>query len=354
LRPKGYFAIATLLYYLRMRKSEQFVSTLAATILLLFVVAPGVSAQTDPRNPAMASQRFDRDKEALYAIFTDNRRSTSPAQRQRAYEAARKLLLRYGGDHDSYESEAKKFVADFEKEVSQSQLYIVYSEKNYAKTFELGRPLLKNDPDNFFVLGVLAEAGYENALAGNSSLNEETIDYLRRAIKLLEAGMPAKADPFKSVDMAGGFLNLGLGWFLKDKAPVEAAAAFGKAVQAKSPYHNDPLTYYRLGVTILKGEFAQLSAEYNETYGTKPSSAEQQAMLERILQAGGRAIDAYARAIALSDPKGVSVAAGQTQFTPEFRGKVLEQLTALYKNLHNDSDAGLDELISSVLAKRIP
>ncbi len=56
------------------------------------------------------------------------------------------------------------------------------------------------------------------------------------------------------------------------------------------------------------------------------------------------AIDAYARAIALSTK-------------PEQqngRTKMLTQLTQLYKNFHNGSEAGLEELIAAVLAKPLP
>jgi hypothetical protein len=307
-----------------------------------------------PENPAMTGQRFDRDKETLYAIFSENKRGLSPEQQQRAYGAAKEYVRRYGGDENTYSKEARKFVTAFEGEIKHDEVYAAYNLKNYAKAFELGRPVLKTQPEDFFVLGVLAEAGYENALAGNSTLNDETIDYLRKAIQLLEAGKVSKADPFKSVDAASGFLNLARGWFLKDKSPVEAAAAFRRAVQPKSPYETDPLTHYRLGVAILKGEFAQLSTEYNEKFGAKGASPEQQAMLERISQVGARAIDAYARAVALSDPKRSVAVATNPQFTPEFREKVLAQLIALYKTFHNNSDAGLNELIQGALAKPPP
>src|SRR6185295_17047683 len=121
--------------------------------------------------------------------------------------------------------------------------------------------------------------------------------------------------------------------------------AFAKAVQPNSPYEKDALVYYRLGISILKGEFAQLSAEYNEKYGSKLASPEQQAMFERINRQGERAIDAFARAVALSNPKPQAAdATNQPQFTPEFRSRVLAQLTSLYKSRHNNSDAGLNEL----------
>jgi hypothetical protein len=38
----------------------------------------------------------------------------------------------------------------------------------------------------------------------------------------------------------------------------------------------------------------------------------------------------------------------------EARGKILVQLTTLYKNFHNNSDEGLNELIAGVLSKPIP
>lgn len=155
----------------------------------------------------MASQRFDRDKETLYAIFSENKRGPSPEQQKRAYGAAREYVRKYGGDSDTYAKEARKFVTDFEKVATQYEVFNAYTRKNFAKSFELGRPVLKADPENFFMLGVLSEAGYENALAGNASLNEETIDYLRRAIKLVEARKVTKADPFKSLDAAAVFLT---------------------------------------------------------------------------------------------------------------------------------------------------
>jgi hypothetical protein len=190
-------------------------------------------------------------------------------------------------------------VNEYERGARDYEVFRAYGAKNYAKAFELGRSLLKKEPEDFFLLATLTEAGYDNALAGDVSLNTETADYARRAISLLETGKVTKADPFKSMEIAQGFLNSTLGWVLKDQAPVEAAAAFFKAVKTDSPYRTDPAIYHRLGVAILKGEFAQLSVEYNERYGAKPPSAEQTAMFERLQHVVTRALDAYARAVAL-------------------------------------------------------
>lgn len=336
-----------------MRESGQFFVAVIAITLLSFASAASVSAQNpmSPVNPPMASERFDNDRETLYGLFSANKRGLSPEQRERAYLAAREFMRRYGGDDDTYTKEAKSFIADYERGTKQYELYTAYSSKNFEKAFERGRVLLKNEPENFFVLSVLSEAGYENAQAGKATFNDETVDYLRRAIQLVETGKLSTVEPFKSIPAADGFLHLALGWFLKDKAPREAASAFTKAVQPQSPYETDALVYYRLGVAILKGEFAELSIEYNENFGAKRESPEQRVMFERIARAGDRAVDAFARSVALSDPKRP---AGETRITPEFRDRVLAQLTALYKSLHNDSDAGLSELVAGVLSKPMP
>ena len=67
-------------------------------------------------------------------------------------------------------------------------------------------------------------------------------------------------------------------------------------------------------------------------------------MLQRITHLIERTIDAYARAVALSTKPEQK----------EARDKILAQLTALYKNVHNNSDAGLNELIATVLSKPMP
>ncbi len=312
--------------------------------VLLFGLTGSSSAQSDPRNPVMASRTTDDLKDRLFAQFIEYKRSLNPEERRLAYPAAKDYLRKFGGEGDSNAREAQKFVTEYERVFSNRDVFTAYTAKNYAKAFELGRPHLKTDPDDFFVLGTLSEAGYENALAGNATLNEESVDYTRRAIKILEAGKLAQADPFKSMDVARGFLYSTLGWFVKDQAPVEAAAAFLKAAQSNSPYHTDPSVYHRMGVAILKGEFAQLSNEYNDKYGAKQSSGEQQAMLGRVIHTAERAIDAYARAVALST----------TPEQQEARAKILAQLTVLYRNFHNNSEDGLSDLIANVLTKPLP
>ena len=80
-------------------------------------------------------------------------------------------------------------------------------------------------------------------------------------------------------------------------------------------------------------------------------------MLGRINKLAIQALDAYARAVALSDPArqdGKALEAGSAKLAPELRAKILEQLTALYKSFDNNSEEGLKELIATVLSKPLP
>jgi hypothetical protein len=317
---------------------------MAAALLSVFAV--GVCAQI---NPPMVDQQRDAEKEDYFAHFNELKRMPLPDNQRRAYEAAVEYLKRFEGDNDPDARMVRKFVTEYERAARQYEILNRYKAKDYAGTFELGRAVLVHDSENFFILSILTEAGFDNAQAGNASLNEATLDYAKRAIQMVEGGKVTKAEPFKNLEAARGYLNAAVGTLLREKSPAEAAPAYRKAVQSDSLYRTDPLTYHRLGVSILRGEFAQLSKEYNEKYGKQPPSAAQQALLERINQLGRQAIDAYARAVALSDP-----AAGRPQFPPEMKNKILEQLTALYKSFHNNSAAGLTELIATVLSQPLP
>ena len=299
---------------------------------------------TSPSNPTMTSGYNDNDKEAVYARFNDYKRNPDPNQQQYAYPAAKAYLLRWGGENDSETKEVRRFVIEYERAMHGRQMHDAYDAKDYAKVFEIGRPAVKSDAENFQGFSLMVEAAYDNAMAGKSGFVAEATDYARNAIKLLESGKVTKPEPFKNMEIARGYLNFVLGWFVKDEKPAEAAAAFMKAVKPDSPFHTDPSAYHRLGIAILKGEFAQLSTEYNQKFGGQQSSPEQTAMLNRIQHLVEQTIDAYARAVALSTKPEQK----------EARDKILAQLTALYKNFHNNSDAGLEELISTVLSKPMP
>jgi len=316
-----------------------FIVTIATALLLA-----SSSATFAQRNPTMTSQRDDADRENLYAKFVENKKLPLPERQRTAYDAAKEYLKRYDHGGDEHAPDLRRFVGEYEKVMHDFEVYSLYADKKYLKAFEAGRGILEKDNEDFYVLAVLTEAGFDSAQAGDASLNDEAIGYARRAIELLEANKVKKTDPFANKEIGRGFLNFAVAWFVRTKSPADAAAALVNAAKADSPYKTNPLTYNLLGNAILKGEYAKVSAEYNEKFGNKPPSPEQQAMLAQIMQLGERAIDAYARAVALTT----------SPEQQEGRAKMLAQLTSLYKSFHNNSDAGLTELIAGVLSKPLP
>jgi hypothetical protein len=309
--------------------------------IFLLALASIASAQ---RNPTMPSQLTDSEKDTLYTRFSEHKKVPIAERQKLAYEAAREYVDRFSADGGPHLPEMRKFVSEYEKAIRSYALHEAYKAKKYAKAFEIGRENLKKDPENFYVLATLTQAGYDNSQTADSTLNEETIKYAKSAIAVLDSGKLTQHDPFANAADAEGFLNFALGWFLRDQSPVEAAASLTRATKAGTRYKDDPLTYNLLGIAILKGEYAQIAAEYNAKFGNKPPSPEQQAAWEKLVQTGGRVIDAYARAVALSTKPEQA----------EGRAKMLARLTALYKNFNNNSDAGLNELIAGVLSKPLP
>jgi hypothetical protein len=312
---------------------------ITATVLL--VLTATASAQ---RNPTMPTQMSDTDKEQLYTRFAENKKVPSSDRQRLAYEDAKDYVRRFGNDVDPHLAEVRRFVTEYERVMKNYVVHEAYAAKKYAKTFEIGRATLKKEPGNFYVLATLVEAGYDSAQSGDATLNEETIGYARQAIDIVDAGKLTTFAPFANVEDAVGFLNFALGWFLRTQSPVEAAQALTEAARSGSRFKDDPLTYNLLGIAILKGEYAQVAADYNTKFGNKPPSPEQQAMWERIAKLGDRVIDAYARAVALSTRPDQA----------EAKAKMLAQLTSLYKSFHNNSDAGLNDLIATVLTKPLP
>ena len=303
--------------------------------------APPIS----PVNPTMSGTYIDNDRESLYAKFNDYKRNPNPEQQRFAYPTAKEFLRLWGGENRPEVKEVRAWVIEYERQMHQNTLFAAYNAKDYAKTFTLGRPMVKGDPEYFFALAIMTEAGYDNSMAGSKNLDTETAEYARQAIALLEAGKVTKPDPFKSMDIARSFLNFALATMVKDEAPEEAAVAYAKALKVPdNPYAKDPIAYHRMGIAIYKGQLAPLSNEYNEKFGGKQSSAEQTAMMYKLMKLADQAVDAYARAVALMDK-------------PEHknaRAQALAQLTTLYKAFHNGSEEGLNDLIAGVLAKPMP
>src|SRR6185436_6984261 len=141
------------------------------TGLLLLASFVNVAAQI---NPTMPSQINDSERESLYSRFSENKKVPISERQRQAYEAAKEYINRFNESTDKYLPEMRRFVSEYEKVLRQYDLYTNYTSKNYVKVFEMGRSILTADPDNFYVLSVLSEAGYDESRSGKTALDDES------------------------------------------------------------------------------------------------------------------------------------------------------------------------------------
>jgi len=314
---------------------------LLSLILAAFVLGAFASfalaqetAQTKPQ---------DEEKTELYRKYYEGAKGGAEQQKV-SYDIAREYLKKFGGEEDQYVTAVRKWVAKYEAATRLVDFNQAVAAKDYTKTFTVGRQILEQEPENFPILLQLVQAGVLNARAGNNSLNTETIALARKSLQLVDSNKVTDPAPMASIDDVRGFLNFSLASLLQETAPVEATAAFLRAVKDGGAYKTDPTTYFLLGATIYNAEYQPLAAEYGEKYAGKDETPESKAMLERANAIASRAIDAMARAVALATKPEQK----------ELKGKWLSQLTDIYKDFHGGSDAGLNELVATVLSKPMP
>jgi len=315
----------------------QLLSLILAALLLGAFTSIALAQETAPAKPP------DEEKTELYRKYYEGAKG-SPEQQKVAYDIAREYLKKCGGDEDQYVTAVRKWVAKYEAATRVVDFNQAVAAKDYTKTFTVGRQLLEQEPENFPILLQLVQAGVLNARAGNKSLNTEAIALARKSLQLVDSKKVTDPAPMASIDDVRGFLNFSLASLLQETAPVEAIAAFQRAAKEGGAYKTDPTTYFLLGGTIYNSEYQPLAAEYSAKYAGKDETPESKAMLERANAIGNRAIDAMARAVALATKPEQK----------DLKAKWLAQLTDIYKDFHNNSDAGLNELVATVLSKPLP
>jgi hypothetical protein len=316
--------------------------SLILAALLLGAFAPIALAQE-----STATKPSEEEKTALYTKYYEGAKGNAE-QKKVAYEVAKEYLKKFGSEEDQYVVAVRKWIAKYEADTRATTRFAEFNQavaaKDHPKTFTAGRQILEQEPENFKVLLLMVNAGLLNARAGNKSLDTETIAMTRKTLQLVDSNKVTDPAPMASIADVRGFLNFSLGELLQVTAPAEAKAAFLQAIKDGGAYKTDPPTYFQLGATIYNAEYQPLAAEYSEKYTGKDETPESKAMLERANAIGARAIDAMARAVALATK-------------PEYKdakAKWLAQLTDIYKDFHNNSDAGLNDLIATVLSKPLP
>lgn len=202
-----------------------------------------------------------------------------------------------------------------------------------ADAFRLGAAWLEKNPDDVDVMRRLAVVGLNEAIKGNDKFVKQGNTYGGKAIEILEADRrPASTAPadwaeyktkwMPAIYREAGFLAMSSG----DRATAKARLL--KAAELKNP---DPAVYAYIG-QMNDEEYAEMA----KAYQAMPAGAEKQARLKEVEAQMDRAIEYYARAIAVAGDK------------PEYanlRTQVRAGLEEYYKFRHNGSTNGLQQLI---------
>ena len=284
--------------------------------------------------PALAQSKecSDEFKSTTYQKWWDNRKEHQDV----AYQAAKEYLATCTTE-DQYSKALAKFVKDYDEQsksvANGSQFNEAVQKKNYPEQLRLGKELLATDPDNPAVNIILGVAGL-----GDPNLLNESAQYAKKAIALIEAGKPFA--PLASKDQALAYLNYVLAKAAVKSNPTEAIPYLLKAAKFDSDLKKNPQLYLELAGAYAEGPQAKLTDEYNAKVGPdKTETPESKLVLANLNQVIDRQIDALARATALAD------AANKKTF--------MDELTKLYK-YRNNSEAGVNELVASVLSKPLP
>jgi hypothetical protein len=306
-------------------------------MLVLFVFTLGNSLVLAQEQPQMSEE-----KRADYSKYYEKRKGSEEDQKV-AYQLAQEFLKKYGTDDDQYTKAVRTFVTKYEEGIKKYDFNQAMTSKNYAKAMEVGREILKTEPENVLVQIQMVQAASQLQKTGNAAAGAEGLSLAKNALQLLEAGKgPDKATP-KEIEDNKAYLNYAIGSFLVKDNPTEAQPYLLNAAKSNF-YKSDAQTHYLLGTAIINGEYQTVLKDYNEKYKDKPESPEQKAAFENALKVGQKGVDSMARAVALSTKP-------EQQ---EFKKQLLTQLTEIYKDLHQGSDAGLNELIAGALSKPLP
>jgi hypothetical protein len=312
---------------------------LAMTALPAFALT---TASALTREKAAIAQTDEEAKAALYKKFTESIKTDQKA----AYETGKEYIAKYPAE-DQYSNYVKKWVAAYEKAIRKPNLNELMTSAKYPEAFTLSKQILVDEPNDLLTLRQAAVAGFNLALTNKEVNTIEAANYARKALQLIEAGKGfEEGKPLDATikDENIGLLNLALGFFALKSNPSEAVGYLLRAAQTNSTFKKDPQTYIWLANAYQAGPYKKLSDEFEANYRGKDETPESKAALENLNQVIDRIIDASARAIALAtDPKYASI---KTQLNT--------QLTSFYKFRHNDSDAGLQEMIAGILSKPLP
>jgi len=194
------------------------------------------------------------------------------------------------------------------------------------EAFALAGEMLAKNPNDLAVLVPMTQLGADEARKRNRKYADVSLQYGLKAIALLEADK--KTENLGRLYQQTAILHLAAGNTQEAKSRLEKATTL-------SPH--DPGNFALLGRVINADYVTQLKA-----YESMPESKTKQEAARQLDSTLDRVIDNYARATAL--------ATGRAEYQTLLQ-QVIPDLTTYYKQRHDGSIKGLQQLINSYKIK---
>jgi hypothetical protein len=276
----------------------------------------------------------------LYEQWRSNINTNQPV----AFDAGSAYLAKY--PDDEYSAYVRRWVDAYRRAFRKVEFKRLFKTQQFADLFRTGKLVLADEPDDLKTVVHLAYAGYLAAGRGDDSFAAASLEYARRAVRLIESdAKPADWQPFADRSDALGYLHFVIGELTFKDDPAGSAQLFRRSLTFETTLRRTPVIYSRLAAAYVASEYDPLSKDYTARFAGKDPSDESRAALEKINAVVDRVVDAYARAVAFAadDPK-----------YREAKRRWSEELTRFYKFRHEGSAEGLDALVAGVASKPPP
>jgi hypothetical protein len=216
--------------------------------------------------------------------------------------------------------------------VNDALLNAYISAGNTDKAFKMGSGRLAKNPDDIDLLRSLTVIASNATISNDNTYAAQGQQYGAKAIELLEADKKpegvddAKWATYKAETLPALYRATGIiAYKTNDRAT--AMARFQKAADMKL---RDPDTYLLLS-ELTYDDYDRLTKEYNVA-----PAAQKPAALAKAQAALDRVIETYAQAVGATE--------GDAKYQ-QAHDAIKEEVTKFYKYRHNNSDAGLQQLL---------
>jgi hypothetical protein len=314
-----------------------------AALIALVTVASTAQLQNQPK--ASADELKAAQAIAAAADSTAKLKAATDFVKKYPKSALRPQVARGLANHISSVKDAAQKVTlaqsyqEVFKEPSEQELIVpvvieaLSEAKRADDAFSVGNAHLAKNPDSLTVLVQLVATGTDEAKKQNGKFVAQSIRYDTHAIELIEGNKkPADFDDadwtsYKTVVLPGLYQSMGL-LSLVSGDRAKARASYTKASEMVP---SDPFNFFMLA-GIITDEYQAEAKRYQST----PSGPSREEELKKARALLDGVIDAYAHAIAVSEGNAALQAVRQ---------QYLQDLEAYYKYQHNNSTAGMQELI---------